>query len=282
MRRLTQPGANPPSATRPSSSQGPIERLARAVAAGADRLKIPDGAAILLAVSGGPDSTALLHGTVQAAPARRWRLTAAHLDHGLREESADEAHIVAAACTALGIKCELRRVDVRAVARQEHRSVEDAGRQARYRFLEEVAAPSEALIATAHTADDAAETVLLRLVRGTGLHGLRGIPERRGRIVRPLLRERRATLRAALDEGGIGYLDDPSNAGGWRPMTTTCSTRWPPPSWRAAAVRAASTGPTRRIGRWVAGSCGWRSATRRPPPSAWRRCSTRPRDRGAA
>jgi tRNA(Ile)-lysidine synthase len=189
-----------------------MERLARAVTAGADRLTIPDGAAILLAVSGGPDSTALLHGAVQAASARGWRVSAAHLDHGLRVQSADEARAVAAACAALGIGCELRRVDVRALARDERRSVEDAGRQARYRFLEEVAAASEALFATAHTADDAAETVLLRLVRGTGLRGLRGIPERRGRIIRPLLRERRATLRAALDEAGIGYLDDPSNA----------------------------------------------------------------------
>ena len=69
-----------------------------------------------------------------------------------------------------------------------------------------------ALIATAHTADDAAETILLRLARGSGLRGLRGIPARRGRIVRPLLHARRAALRAALDEAGIAYATDPSNA----------------------------------------------------------------------
>jgi tRNA(Ile)-lysidine synthase len=108
----------------------------------------------------------------------------------------------------------VRRVDVAKLARSEHRSLEDAGREARYQFLEEVAAGlgSEALIATAHTADDAAETVLLRLARGSGLRGLRGIPPRRGRIVRPLMHARRATLRAALDAAGVSYLTDPSNA----------------------------------------------------------------------
>ncbi len=70
---------------------------------------------------------------------------------------------------------------------------------------------SEALIATAHTADDRAESVLLNLARGTGLHGLRGMPARRGRIVRPFLHARRAALRSALDEAGIGYRLDPTN-----------------------------------------------------------------------
>jgi tRNA(Ile)-lysidine synthase len=120
---------------------------------------------------------------------------------------------VAAAAAALGLPSEVRRVDVASLAAAEHRSTEDAGRVARYRFLEEVAAGigQEALIATAHTADDVAETVLLRLARGAGLRGLRGIPARRGRIVRPLLGERRAALRQALDAAGIPYSLDPTN-----------------------------------------------------------------------
>jgi len=105
----------------------------------------------------------------------------------------------------------VRRVDVAALARDEGRSIEEAGREARYRFLDEIA-PDAALIVTAHTADDAAETVLLNLLRGSGLSGARGIPRRRGRIVRPLLDVRRATLRALLDDGAIPYVDDPSNA----------------------------------------------------------------------
>ena len=185
-----------------------------ALADGAARLKIADGTPIVLAVSGGPDSTALLHGAAALAPQRGWRLTVAHLDHALRPTSADEGAVVAAAAAALAIPVEVRRVDVAALAASEHRSLEDAGRQARYRFLEEVAAGRgpDALVATAHTADDVAETVLLRLARGSGLRGLRGIPARRGRVIRPLLHARRAMLRATLDAAGIAYATDPSNA----------------------------------------------------------------------
>ena len=191
-----------------------LKPITDALAEGAARLHIPDGAAMVLAVSGGPDSTALLHGAALLAPARGWRLTVAHLDHALRPTSADEAAAVAATAAGMGLPAEIRRTDVTAIAASEHRSLEDAGRQARYRFLEQVAASHgpEALIATAHTADDAAETILLRLARGSGLRGLRGIPARRGRIVRPLLNARRMVLREALDAAGIAYSTDPSNA----------------------------------------------------------------------
>jgi tRNA(Ile)-lysidine synthase len=191
-----------------------LRPITEALADGAARLRIPDDAPMVLAVSGGPDSTALLHAAAALAPGCGWRLTVAHLDHGLRPSSGDEAAAVAAAATRLELPVEVRRVDVRALAAAEHRSLEDAGRQARYRFLEEMAAArgADAFIATAHTADDAAETILLRLARGSGLRGLRGIPPRRGRIVRPLLQARRATLRATLDAAGIPYATDPSNA----------------------------------------------------------------------
>ena len=200
-------GSNPPSATTP-----PRDTLARAVDAGARRLAIPDDAALVLAVSGGPDSMALLHGAARLVEtdARRWRLTVAHLDHGLRPDSADDARFVAEAAEALSLRYEGLRTDVAALARGEGRSIEDAGREARYRFLEGVA-PEGSMIATAHTADDAAETVLLNLLRGSGLAGARGIPARRGRIVRPLLAERRATLRGLLDAAGIDYRLDRSN-----------------------------------------------------------------------
>ena len=191
-----------------------LRPIRAALADGAARLTILDGAAIVLAVSGGPDSTALLHGAAALAPDHGWRLIVAHLDHGLRSTSADEAAAVAAIAAGMGLPAEIRRVDVAALASTEHRSLEDAGRQARYRFLEEVAAGlgPGALIATAHTADDVAETILLRLARGSGLRGLRGIPARRGRIVRPLLGVRRSVLRSALDSAGITYAVDPSNA----------------------------------------------------------------------
>jgi tRNA(Ile)-lysidine synthase len=162
----------------------------------------------VLAVSGGADSMALLHAAARA-PAR-WRLTVAHLDHALRPDSADDAAFVAAAAATLGLALATHRTDVAGLARSESRSLEDAGRVARYRFLAEVAG-ADGLVFTAHTADDAAETVLINLLRGSGLAGAAGIPARRGNVLRPLLGERRATLREWLDAAGIAYRDDPTN-----------------------------------------------------------------------
>jgi tRNA(Ile)-lysidine synthase len=166
----------------------------------------------VLAVSGGPDSMALLHGAARlvGTGAVRWHLTVAHLDHGLRADSADDATFVADAAAALDLPAAVRRADVGALARAGGRSIEEAGREARYRFLDDVASDG-ALIATAHTLDDAAETVVLNLVRGSGLAGAAGIPGRRGRVIRPLLGERRATMRTLLDAGGLEYRLDPSN-----------------------------------------------------------------------
>jgi tRNA(Ile)-lysidine synthase len=192
-----------------------MRQLTDAVARGTDALNIPPSATIVVATSGGPDSTALLHGAAHlvASSARGWHLIVAHLDHQLRDGSALDAERVRQMAESLGLPFRPGRTDVAALARAEGRSTEDAGRQARYRFLEEVAAGEgeDAMIATAHTADDLAETVVLRLVRGSGIRGLRGIPAWRGRVIRPLLGERRAALRAALNAAGIGYDLDPTN-----------------------------------------------------------------------
>jgi tRNA(Ile)-lysidine synthase len=183
------------------------------VSDGAARLAIPDHTTIVLAVSGGADSMALLHGAAGIAPGRRWQLVVAHLDHGLRPDSATDATFVAAAAESLGLPWEIRRTDVGAAAAASGSGIEEAGREARYAFLESVAADRgpKALVATAHTADDLAETVLLNLARGAGRRGLRGMPARRGRIVRPILHVRRSALRAALDAAGITFRDDPTN-----------------------------------------------------------------------
>lgn len=197
----------------PAPSTDPLDRLADLVRAGADRLGVPADAHLVIAVSGGPDSMALLHGAARlvAGGYRAWRLSLAHLDHGLRPDSADDAAFVSAAAIALGLPAEVRPTDVAGLARDTGGSIEEAGRDARYRFLEEVA-PEGALIATAHTLDDLAETVIINLLRGSGVGGMAGIPARRGRIVRPLLDERRPELRGLLDEAGIDYRIDPSNA----------------------------------------------------------------------
>jgi tRNA(Ile)-lysidine synthase len=199
-------GSNPPSATTP------LQDLAARLRAGARRLRIPHDASLLLAVSGGADSMAMMHGAAHLleADANRWKLTVAHLDHGLRPDSAEDAAFVTDAAAALGLPVTVRRTDVAALARDEGRSIEEAGREARYRFLAEVA-QGGALVLTAHTLDDLAETVLLNLLRGSGLAGVTGIPARRRNVARPLLGERRETLRTLLDDAGLAYRDDPSN-----------------------------------------------------------------------
>ncbi|MFN2483962.1 MAG: tRNA lysidine(34) synthetase TilS [Candidatus Limnocylindria bacterium] len=202
-------GSNPPSATNPS-----LLELARALAEGADAGRlIPDRSDVVLAVSGGPDSMALLEGAARLARDREWCLVVAHLDHRLRPGSGADAEFVRATAEARGLRFEGTAADVAALARTARRSIEEAGRDARYAFLEGVASTigPHALIATAHTADDSAETILLNIARGTGVSGLSGIPVRRGRIVRPLLGARRATLRGWLVDAGIAFRTDETN-----------------------------------------------------------------------
>ncbi len=135
------------------------------------------GEAIVVGVSGGPDSLCLLHVLHRLAPALHLRLHVAHLNHGLRGAEAEEdAQFVAAFAAGLGLPCTVGRADVRNLAAAAGLSLEEAARQARYRFLAETAQRVAArMIAVGHNADDQAETVLMHFVRGSGLAGLRGM-----------------------------------------------------------------------------------------------------------
>lgn len=169
---------------------------------------IEPGDVVVIAVSGGADSVALLH--LLRFLLERWelRLVAAHFDHAMRSDSAADADWVAGLCKAWGVPLERER------ARHELRSEAEA-RTARYRFLHDVADRHAAdRLVLAHHADDQAETVLFRAIRGTGLRGLAGIPERRGRIVRPLLPFRRADVKEYLLAARLSYRVDPSNLSG--------------------------------------------------------------------
>jgi tRNA(Ile)-lysidine synthase len=187
----------------------------------ATRDLIPRQACVACAVSGGADSMALLHGLheVNQRQGRDWQLHVAHLNHGLRAEAEADAHFVDQAAKNLGILCTIKTIDVAALARQNRQTVEEAGRLLRYEFFEEVATAIGAkIVALGHHADDQAETVLHRIARGTGIHGLAGMPPRRAiragseiEIVRPLLGMRRSELRAYLAEQQIPYRHDPTN-----------------------------------------------------------------------
>jgi len=177
-----------------------------------DQALLAGGERVLVAVSGGPDSTALLHALVHLAPRLNIELAAAVVDHGLRPESVAEAGLVAERCRALGVRCEILTVDVKA-ARRPHVSLQEAARNVRLKALQETAARLGcARVALGHTADDQAETVLFRIVRGTGLSGLGGIPYQRGIFIRPLLDVRRKGIMAFLAKRRIPFVEDPSNA----------------------------------------------------------------------
>ena len=169
------------------------------------------GDRIAVGVSGGADSVALLRFLAALRPQFGWDLVVCHIHHGLRGAEADrDGCFVRALAEQLGLPCAVSRIDAAALALREHISVEEAGRMARYAFFAQTAGEG-GRIATAHTLDDSIETVLMNLVRGTGLRGLCGIPRIRGNIVRPLLDCTRAEVEDYLGALGQPYCTDSTN-----------------------------------------------------------------------
>jgi tRNA(Ile)-lysidine synthase len=176
------------------------------------------GDMVVVAVSGGPDSMALLHILSSLLDEYKWRLVVAHVNHGFRpQESAQEAELVEEFTRKLGLPCEIAVLDLPAYIAETAMNGQAAAREKRYAFLHEVAAGYGAKrIALAHHMDDQAETVLMRLLRGTGPAGLAGMPERRTEknveLIRPLLRMKKEALIAYCHERQIPYCIDSSNA----------------------------------------------------------------------
>lgn len=161
----------------------------------------------LVLVSGGPDSVALL----RAVLALGGRPSVLHVDHGLRgDESRADADFVLALCAQLGVRCEVEVLDLGRVS-----NLQERAREERYRIAREVSAGlGLGAVATGHTADDVAETVILNLSRGAGLRGLASIPPARDGLVRPLIdRTRREVLRYLYDLDQP-YRTDPTNLSG--------------------------------------------------------------------
>jgi tRNA(Ile)-lysidine synthase len=198
--RPAAPGAAEPAAAAPPSDLGDLA-IARL------RALAPEARRVALGASGGGDSVALA-----------WMLRAAevdfvllHVDHALRDDSAEDADFVRALAARLDAPFVGERVPVRAAADQRGWNLEDAARRLRRATLHRLARRSGAdVLLLAHTVDDQAETVLLQALRGAAY--LRGMPERHGRLVRPLLALGRGELRAWLDRHGRPWRDDPSNA----------------------------------------------------------------------
>ncbi|MGE0393405.1 MAG: tRNA lysidine(34) synthetase TilS [Vicinamibacterales bacterium] len=173
----------------------------------------PPGTRVLVALSGGSDSTALLTLLHELLPAAGAAIAAvAHVHHRLRDTADRDARFCRELADRFGYPFDLAEVDVRAAARREGWSVEDAARRERYAALEAAAARRGAdRIATGHTRDDQVETALMKLARGAGLSGLGGVYPERGAVIRPLLDVSREELRAHLREAGEAWVEDETN-----------------------------------------------------------------------
>lgn len=188
----------------------------------ADRLKetvkkysmLNPGDRIVVAVSGGPDSVCLLHLLHALSDELGTSLHIAHLDHMFRgKESADEALFVADMARNLNIPATVERIDVPAFCRESGLSSQAGAREARYGFLQRVAGGTgSSRIATGHTADDQAETFLMRLLRGAGVSGLSAIPPVRENIIRPLIEVTREEVLAYLAANDLQFKTDLSNS----------------------------------------------------------------------
>lgn len=202
-----------------------LSRFAQRLLAAWKALNLPtSGASIIVGVSGGADSTALLLVLEELTRANKLRLdvVAAHLDHKLRKESSADARWVKQLAAKLDFKSSTARVDVAELAETTRDNLEQAARRARYDFLLRTAKRRKAeIILTAHTMDDQAETILLRLLRGSGSDGMAGIdPHRlfdsnsaqRVRLARPLLAwARRVDTEGYCRQRDTNYLSDPMN-----------------------------------------------------------------------
>ncbi len=171
------------------------------------------GERVLVGLSGGPDSVSLLH--ILSELREEWRLSldALYVDHGLRpEKTPAEIDFCAELTERLNISFSVKKVDVREFSDRENLGIQEAARHLRYLAFEEHAFQTEAdRIATGHNAGDQAETLVMRLLRGSGPRGLSGIPPVRGPLIRPLIMVERHEIEEYLDRKGIRFIIDTSN-----------------------------------------------------------------------
>ena len=171
---------------------------------------IPKKAIVAVALSGGRDSMALLHRLVE----ENINVKAICVEHGIRGEvSKEEAKGVKSYCDKIGVECRTYEVDAIKYSKEKKLTVEQSARELRYSCFENALEEGFCdLVATAHHADDNAETVIIRLIRGTGIKGLTGISDRRDRYIRPLLETTREEIDEYVKENNIVYFEDETNA----------------------------------------------------------------------
>lgn len=171
------------------------------------------GDKVIVACSGGPDSVALLYLLNQVKKKYDLKLAVAHINHKLRgKESDEDERFVKRLARDLGLDFYAKAFEVKSIAKKKKLSIEEAAREVRYGYLNSLARRIKAdKIALGHNADDQAETVLMRLIRGAGGLGLSGIPAAKGKIIRPLLEVKREEIEQFLKEADLGFRIDSTN-----------------------------------------------------------------------
>ena len=163
---------------------------------------------VILGLSGGADSVALFHYLVETGV----KFSCVHVNHGLRSDAAADETFAGELCKRHCVQCTIYRFDVKAYAAQEKFTLEEAGRKLRYEsFRAEASKTGAAGIAVAHNQNDNAETILMRILRGTGIAGLSGIALVNGNVIRPLIETDRKYIIRYLEENGYEYRTDQSN-----------------------------------------------------------------------
>lgn len=174
---------------------------------------IKNGDNIVIGVSGGPDSMALLNLLISLRTQINFNIIVAHINHGIREEADEETEYVRKFCKQNNIECCIKKEKVEELAKKEKVGTEEAGRNLRYSFFDEVAKENNGnKIATAHNANDNAETVLMNIIRGTGTSGLKGIEAKRNnRFIRPLIECSRNEIEQYCEENKLNPRYDKTN-----------------------------------------------------------------------
>ena len=168
---------------------------------------------VVIGVSGGPDSICLLHLLYSIKKELGFEIVVAHINHQIRKVADSETEYVKDFCKNLGIECFVKKENITELAKKQKKGTEEAGRQVRYDFFEEVAQKAEAnKIATAHNANDRAETVILNILRGSGISGLKGIEAMRdNKYIRPLILTNREEIEKYCEENKLNPRIDESN-----------------------------------------------------------------------
>ncbi|HEX2986348.1 MAG TPA: tRNA lysidine(34) synthetase TilS [Caproiciproducens sp.] len=175
---------------------------------------LPENGSVVVGLSGGADSMALTHFLLNYGKTCHIRITAAHINHGIRGLEADrDEHFVSDWCKRNDIELKILNADVPKLAGERSQGLEECGRNIRYDFFRSVC-PENGKIATAHTLSDSAETVLMNLAKGTGTRGLSGIPPVRGNIIRPLIGITRSQVEEYCAFYGLSFVTDSTNLTG--------------------------------------------------------------------